>query len=539
MSNELVIGIDFGSDSVRALVVDPATGRELGQSVHPYSRWNKGLYSNAQENRFRQHPLDYIEGLEASVKGALHNAGNNAGSKIAGISIDTTGSTPCAVDRTGTPLALTDEFKDDPDAMFNLWKDHTAIAESEEINAHARNWGGEDFTRYSGGIYSPEWFWAKVLHTLRINKKIRNAAYSWIEHSDWMPFLLTGGKDLGKVISSRCTAGHKAMWHTAWGGYPSEAFFSSLDPLLSGLRNRLPPRTFTTDTPVGKISSYWADRLGISKDAVVGTGALDAHIGAVGGGIVPGTMVKVMGTSTCDMIIAESSGSIEKIVRGISGQVDGSIIPGYIGYEAGQSAFGDVYAWFNNLISWSHKGAETGSTDSILPALEKEAQNLPLNDSVIALDWFNGRRTPDNNPHAKGAVFGLTLSSSAPEIYRALIEATAFGSKAIMDRFISEGINIDTILAVGGVAKKSPFGMQIMADVLNKPIRVSSSQQTVAIGAAMFASVVCGFHTNIQQAQKVMSPGISDEYHPDPDKAVHYTSIYEKYRKLGNCTTDL
>ncbi len=538
MNDKLVMGIDFGTDSVRSVIVNAVTGEIRGQAVCPYTRWKEGLFCNPEQNRFRQHPLDYMEGLEITVREALNEAGPGTGENILGISVDTTGSTPCAVDREGIPLALKEPFKNDPDAMFILWKDHTAIEEAEAINTHARTWGGIDYTRYSGEIYSPEWFWAKILHTLRHNSKVRAAAWSWVEHSDWIPYLLTEG-ELSSMVRSRCTAGHKAMWHESWGGLPSEEFLVSLDPLLSGLRERLYTNTVPADVAAGKISAHWAKRLGINREAMVGSGALDAHIGAVGGGITPGTMVKVMGTSTCDMIISEKGADPDKIIQGISGQVDGSIIPGYTGYEAGQSAFGDVYAWYAGILSWGMEKGNSKTPGGILQQLDREAALIPPDSTVIALDWFNGRRTPDSNPHVKAMLTGLTLGTSAPKIYRALVESTAFGSKAIMDRFTKEKISIDTILAVGGVAEKSPFVMQIMADVLNKPIRIANSKQPVAIGAAMFASVIAGLHKNIQAAQQAMAPGTSAEYKPDSERAALYYQMYKKYQQLGNFSETL
>ncbi len=527
------MGVDFGSDSVRVLITDPVDGNELGEAVKRYPRWEREEYCSPAEDMFRQHPEDYIESLEICIAEALKNTGPDSGSLIAGITIDATGSTPCAVDREGMPLSMKDEFKNDPDAMFILWKDHTAVRESEEINNHAKNWGGTDFTRFSGGNYSPEWFWSKILHILRKNSRVRKAVWSWVEQSDWIPFLLTGGSDASRIFRSRCTAGHKAMWHESWGGLPSEDFLSTLDPLLSGLRERMYTETYTVDTQIGKISEYWSDRLGINPDAVVGAGALDAHIGAVGGGIVPGTMIKVMGTSTCDMIITEKNNTGEKPVAGISGQVDGSIIPGYTGFEAGQSAFGDVYAWFKNLLSWSAKDLPGFNSEAILPELEKEAAKLPVESRLVALDWFNGRRTPDGNPFVSGAITGLRLGDSAPAIYRALIEATAFGSKAILERFTESGVPVSSITAVGGIAKKSPLVMQILSDILNREINVLDSEQTVAAGAAMCASVVCGIHPEIPSAQKAMKPVVHKKYIPDPVHAEYYKEQYKEYIRLG------
>lgn len=532
------MGIDFGSDSVRAVVVDPRSGKELGQGVKKYPRWERGEFCDADKSMFRQHPEDYIESLEECVLQAMNTAGPGTGKRIAGISVDATGSTPCAVDKTGTPLSLTAGFKDDPDAMFILWKDHTAIKESEDINNHAKTWGGEDYTRFSGGNYSPEWFWAKVLHVLRTNEKVRLSAWSWVEQSDWIPYMLTGGNDVFKMYHSRCTAGHKAMWHEKWGGLPPEEFLTSLDPLLKGLRGQLYTETYTVDTPIGKISAHWAERLGINKDAVIGAGALDAHIGGIGGGIVPGTMIKVMGTSTCDMIITNRTDGDEEPVQGISGQVDGSIVPGFTGFEAGQSAFGDVYAWFRNLLTWALP-ADSPENDTILEKLEKEASLLRPESTVTALDWFNGRRTPDGNPHVSGAITGLRLGDSAPRIYRALIEATAFGSKAILDRFVEYGVPVERIIAVGGIAKKSRLVMQIMADVMNREIAVLESVQTVAAGAAMCASVVCGIHPTIPAAQKAMNPAVAEKYIPDTKRVEFYKKKYEAYKKLGDVIENL
>ncbi len=534
MKDRLVMGIDFGTDSVRTIILNALSGEIRGQAVHKYPRWEKELYCSPGQNQFRQHPLDYIESLEISVRRALHEAGPDTGRRIEGISIDTTGSTPCAVDKEGTPLALNERFKDDPDAMFMLWKDHSAIQEAEDINDLSRTWGGTDFTVYSGGIYSPEWYWAKILHTLKHNKNVRDAAVSWVEHCDWMPFLLTGGKNVSTMVRSRCSAGHKAMWHESWDGLPSEKFLSSLSPLLSGLRGRLYSETVTADVPAGRISEYWADRLGIHPGAVVGAGALDAHIGAVGGGIAPGTMVKVMGTSTCDMIISDPRTSSGNIVKGISGQVNGSIIPGFTGYEAGQSAFGDVYAWFKKLLEWPLERASLKGSDTLLQELEKEAEKLPPRSSVTALDWFNGRRTPDGNPKVTGTITGLKLGTGAPEIYRALMEATAFGSKAILDRFTENGIHVNDIIAVGGIAKKSPLVMQILADVMNREISVLTSEQTVAAGAAICASVVCGIHRDIPAAQKAMKPVVLKKYAPIPENAVVYEKSFRRYKALGN-----
>jgi L-ribulokinase len=343
-----VIGIDYGTDSVRALLVNAHTGAEVTQAVHYYQRWKTLQYCNAAKNQFRQHPLDHIEGLEATVR---HVAQKVPASQILGLAVDTTGSTPGPVTAEGVALGLLPEFADNPNALFVLWKDHTALAEAAEINHKARSWGGEDYTRFEGGIYSSEWFWAKIMHILRQDEAVARAAHSWMEHCDWLTLLLTGG-DLTSFKRSRCAAGHKAMWHASWGGLPSEAFLTHLEPKLTGLRNRLFDHTYTADQAAGILCSEWAQRLGLTTDTVVAVGSFDAHAGAVAGEIEAYSMVKVMGTSTCDIVVAPTAEVGSHLVAGICGQVDGSVIPGMLGLEAGQSAFGDLLAWFRNIVAW-------------------------------------------------------------------------------------------------------------------------------------------------------------------------------------------
>ena len=540
-----VLGLDFGTDSVRAIIVNTENGEEVGNGICYYSKWKKEMYCDPGNNMYRQHPDDYIEGMEMSIKQALKNAGENIKNSIRAISVDTTGSTPVAVNSHGIPLALLPGFEDNPNAMFLLWKDHTALKEAEEINELARNWNGVDYTKYEGGIYSSEWFWAKTLHVLREDKRVREAAFSWVEHCDWIPALLSGINDVYKIKRSRCAAGHKAMWHTEWDGLPSEEFLTRLDPLLKGLRERLYKETFTSDLPAGRLSPQWAAKLDLPENIVIGVGAFDAHLGAVGGQIKPYYLSKVMGTSTCDMLTVPAETFDNKLVRGICGQVDGSIIPGMIGMEAGQSAFGDVYAWFRDLLLWPIKNLpeEILSLDeshreelieamhnNIIKQLSEAAENIdPEISGVIAVDWLNGRRTPDADQRLRGAIGGLGLGTDAPGIFRALVEATAFGSKKIVDRFRDEGIRIDGVLALGGVAKKSNFVLQIVTDVLNMPVSVVRSEQTCALGAAMAASVVAGIHETFEIAQNAMGSGFEKEFRPRPDFAKKYETLYNKY----------
>lgn len=542
------IGLDYGTDSVRALIVDVEDGTEVAQAVFAYPRWKKEKYCNPSKNEFRQHPLDYLEGLEFTIAEALKNAPEGVAQQVVGISVDTTGSTPIAVDERGTPLALTAGFEENPNAMFVLWKDHSAINEANEINTLAKKWE-IDYTQFEGGIYSSEWFWAKVLHVIREDAGVLRAAYSWVEHCDWLPALLCGNTNPKILKRSRCAAGHKAMWHEAFGGLPSDEFLVTLDPLLSGLKDRLFKATYTCDVAAGNLSQEWADKLGLSTDVVVGVGAFDAHLGAVGAEIKPYYVAKVMGTSTCDMLIAPLEEVGDKLVNGICGQVDGSIVPGMLGLEAGQSAFGEIYAWFKKLLEWPVNTILEDTTlvnqetkqklideisDKLIAKLNEAAAQIPIDENnVVALDWMNGRRTPDANQELKGAIAGLSLGVDAPRIFRGLVEATAFGSKAINDRFIEEGIRIDGTIALGGVAKKSPFVMQVMADVLNMPIKVARSEQVCALGSAMMAAVAAGVYSTTSEAQEKMGGGIETEYFPIPDNVEKYKRLYQKYLSFG------
>ena len=538
-----VIGIDYGTDSVRALIADTAEGREVSSAVFYYPRWKAGKYCNPGASMFRQHPLDYLEGLEASVKMALSQAPEEVAENVVGISVDTTGSTPVAVDKNGTPLALLPEFAENPNGMFILWKDHTANKEAEEINTLAHRWD-MDFTKYVGGIYSSEWFWAKILHTLRVDETVRNAAFSWVEHCDWMSAVLQGDTNPLSMRRSRCAAGHKAMWHEAFAGLPSEAFLTQLDPLLAGIRERLYRHTYTSDIPMGNISTAWAQRLGLPEKVVVGVGAFDAHMGAVGAGIEPYSLVRVMGTSTCDMLIAPNEEVGNLLVRGICGQVDGSILPGMMGMEAGQSAFGDVYAWFQNLLAWPLRAfldedeAEK-MISGIIPALSEKAEVLPVTEyDAVALDWFNGRRSPDANHTLKAAITGLNLATDAPQLFKTLVEATAFGAKRIVERFQQEGVPIRQVIGIGGVSKKSPFVMQTLANILNMPIKIVQSEQACALGAAICAATAAGVYPTMAAAQAAMASAYDAEFQPQQDRVAVYEKLYQRYLALGGFVED-
>lgn len=532
-----VIGIDYGTDSCRALVVDAATGREAAQAVCPYPRWKQGLYCDARRQRYRQHPLDYLEALEGAVRRAVAAIPGDMPGTIRALAFDTTGSTPVLTDARGLPLALDPRFAEEPDAMFMLWKDHTAVSEAAEINAAAKR-AATDYTRYSGGIYSAEWVWAKALHVLRTNPAVAGAAYAWIEHCDWMSALLTGNTRPEEVLRGRCAAGHKGLWHEAWGGWPPASFFDGLHPGLGRFAERMSPQTHTAERVAGGLAREWASRLGLPEGIPVAVGAIDAHLGAVGAGIREGVLTRILGTSTCDIVVCPAERLGTKAVSGICGQVDGSVLPGLVGLEAGQSAFGDVYAWLRDLVMWSvrellpeHAGAE----DAVITRLSEEAARIdPADSPVVALDWFNGRRTPDANQLLAGAITGLTLGVQAPMIFRALVEATACGSRAIVERFASEGVEIRSILAVGGIAVKSPFVMQTLSDVLGMPIRVIRFDQACALGAAMCAAVAAGIYPSVEEAQTSMAVGEHVDYLPDPARCAFYDKQYERYTALGH-----
>ncbi|MBN2618497.1 MAG: ribulokinase, partial [Spirochaetales bacterium] len=423
-----------------------------------------------------------------------------------------------------------------------------AIKEAGEINDFAHNKSNIDYTKFVGGIYSSEWFWAKILHILRTNEDIRKDAYSWVEHTDWIPALLTGNTHPEKLKRFRCAAGHKGMWNEEFNGLPPNDFFKSIDPLLDGISDRIGSDTVTAEKPVGKISEEWASKLGLSPNVIIGGAAFDCHFGAVGGGISAYDMVKVIGTSTCDIVVAPKDEFGDKLISGICGQVDGSVIPDMIGLEAGQSAFGDAYAWFKNIIldpavklinnssilSESVKNNLIKEfSNSLIPLLTSEAQKLPVESSIIALDWINGRRTPDANQELTAGFMGLNISTTAYQMFKAVIDATAFGARSIQDRFTDHGVEIKRIIAIGGVSRKSPLVMQTLSDVLNREIIVCASDQACALGSCMFAAVAAGIYPSVEDASSAMSSGYDITYKPIPENVKIYKELYAKYKTFG------
>lgn len=543
--NKYAIGIDFGTNSVRALIVDIATGEEVGTFVHNYTRGTDGIILDDDPNFARQDPRDYIEGLEASVRGAILDAQGKPGfspEAVVGIGIDTTGSTPMPVDTEGVPLAFHEEFGGNPNAFAWLWKDHTSYAEADLITRKAHEYN-PDYTKYSGGVYSSEWFFSKVFHLGNTDSQVFDAAASFVEHCDWMTALLVGDTNPGTLLRSRCAAGHKAMWNAEWGGLPSQEFWSSLSPKLHGLIGKLYTDTDTADTRAGGLSAEWADRLGLPEGIAVAVGAFDAHTGAVGSGVKPGALVKILGTSACDMMVALPE-LVNAQIKGICGQVDGSIVPGMIGLEAGQSAVGDILAWYRDQVRWGAENlvpAELSSNANLsdyaksqaLEVLTQRASRLkPGQSGLLALDWHNGNRTILVDPNLTGLIVGLTLGTRPEEIYMALVEATAFGARVIMERIQEYGIPVEEVITGGGIAERSPFLMQIYADVTGRPMKVSRSGQTCALGSVMFGAVAAGEFGNVREAQSVMS-GLKDiVYTPDPERVKVYNRLYMLYRRL-------
>ena len=528
------IGLDYGTNSVRCLIVDVTNGNELGTAVYEYETGEAGIILDpADHNLARQNPVDYLKGIEVTVKAAIAEAKNAVkgfgADQIIGIGIDTTGSTPIPVDKDGTPLSMIDEFKNNPNACAWLWKDHTGHAEAAEITELAAKNNPEYLAR-CGGTYSSEWFFSKILHCLRTDPKVFDAAYTWAEHADWLPAVLTGTQAPDKLKRCRCAAGHKAMFNDDWGGYPEEKFLSKLDPKLGKLRKTLSNQTYAVDQVAGDLTDEWAAKLGLSAGIPVAMGAFDAHLGAVGSGIAPGTLVKIIGTSTCDMLVSESSRKLADI-PGICGIVEGSILPGFVGLEAGQSAVGDIFNWFVNYIQPG--GPEAGSHEALT---EKAAKLRPGQSGLLALDWNNGNRTVLVDQRLTGLLLGQTLHTRPEEIYRTLIEATAFGALTIINRFEEYGVKVSQVINCGGIAEKNPLLMQIYADATGREMKISRSAQSCALGACIAGAVVAGKasggHDSFADAQAAMC-GIKDvTYKPIAGNAKVYQQLYALYKQL-------
>jgi L-ribulokinase len=528
MSTKYTIGLDYGTNSVRALIVNVANGAEVAAAVWTYAHGTQGVVLSRDPNLARQHPADYLAGAETTIKQALATAKKNvkgfSPAQVIGIGVDTTGSTPLPVDKEGQPLVFQKKFANNPAALAWLWKDHTSVNEAAEITALAKKLRPQYLAK-CGGIYSSEWFWSKLLHCLRTAPAVFNAAHSWVELSDFVPASLTGTEHPDKLIAGVCAAGHKAMWNAKWEGYPDAEFLAKLDPKLAQLRARLTPRVHTIDRAVGGLTPAWAKKTGLTAGIPVAVGAFDCHLGAVGSGVTPGTLVKIIGTSTCDISVRENTAKLAD-VPGVCGIVDGSVLPGYFGIEAGQSAVGDLFNWWVNYIQphgekLSHR------------KLDEEALKLqPGESGLLALDWNNGNRTILVDQRLTGLLVGQTLYSTPAEVYRALVEATAFGALTIINRMEEYGVKISQIVNCGGIAEKSPLTMQIYADVTGRPMKLSRSAQTCALGSAIAAAVIAGAHKDYASAQKKMTGLKPKVYKPNAKNYAVYKEIYALYKEL-------
>jgi L-ribulokinase len=529
MKPSYTIGLDYGTNSVRTVIVNTGNGREVATAVYNYEHGTNGVILSRDPNLARQHPADYLAGAEITIKKAIQIARRTVRgfqpSQVVGIGVDTTGSTPLPVDNQGTPLAFDKRFAKNPAAMAWLWKDHTGVQEAAEITALARKLRPQ-FLAKCGGTYSSEWFWSKVLHCLRTAPDVFAAAHSWVELADYVPAALTGTNAPNQLTAGICAAGHKAMYNESWGGYPDAEFLGQLDPKFAELRSRLCPRVQAVDRAVGMLTADWAGKTGLSAGIPVAVGAFDAHLGAIGAGVGIGTLVKIIGTSTCDITVWPNNAKLAD-VPGLCGIVNGSVLPGYFGLEAGQSAVGDIFNWFVNYLQPG--GPKLGSHE----ALTNGAAKLrPGESGLLALDWNNGNRTILVDQRLTGLLLGHTLYTTPAEIYRALIEATAFGALTIINRLEEYGVKVEQVVNCGGIAEKNPLVMQIYADVTGRPMKISRSAQTCALGSAIAGAVVAGAYKDFASAQKAMTGLKPRVFKPNPEAHAVYRQLYALYRKL-------
>lgn len=521
------LGIDYGTNSVRALVVNCTSGEELGTGVVDYPSGKHGVLLDLRDHHLaRQHPGDYLFGLEKSVRLALAEAATKPGfvtEKIIGIGVDTTGSSPIPVDERNVPLALHKEWEENLAAQCWLWKDHTSHREAARITERAAR-ERPQFIAKCGNTYSSEWFWSKIWHCLNSAPEVFEAAYSWVELSDYIPSVLAGVNDPRAVKRGICAAGHKALYSEDWGGLPDQEFLAALDPKLAALRDRLYDKAYDATGAAGTLSREWAGKLGLREGIPIAIGEFDVHYGAIGSGVTEGVLVKVIGTSTCDCAVV-SLGKKVADIPGICGIVEGAILPGFYGIEAGQSAVGDIFKW------WVEGVCEGDA--SLHGKLSAEAAALrPGQSGLLALDWNNGNRTILVDPMLSGLLLGQTLHTTRAEIYLTLIEATAFGARAIIERLREYGVPIERVVCAGGIAEKNPLLMQIYADVTGCTMQIANSSQACALGSAVSAAVLAGVHQDFSSAQRAMTSLRPESYRPDAERQRVYDQLYALYRKL-------
>ncbi|MBI1754145.1 MAG: ribulokinase [Acidobacteria bacterium] len=526
------IGLDFGTNSCRALLVDLHTGEEKATEVFNYPSGQAGIITHPKDPHLaRQNASDYLLGIETTVRSVLAQAQDRDpafdAAYVVGLGIDTTGSSPMPIDDQGNPLSLDPRFKENPAACVWLWRDHTSFEEAGQITELAARIRPQ-YLAQVGGTYSSEWFWSKILHCRRAAPDVFDAAATWVEICDWLPAVLTGNQRPDKIVRGICSAGHKAMFNPKWGGLPDADFLGQLDPALATLRSRLFSEAHPADHLAGGLCPEWAARLGLRAGVAVAAGAFDAHMGAVGAGVAEGSLVKIMGTSTCDIMVWPNGQPLADI-PGVCGIVDGSVVPGYFGIEAGQSAVGDLFLWFVRNLAPDSLGADLDAKFKTLGELA--SQQAPGESGLLALDWNNGNRTVLVDARLTGLLLGQTLHTQPHEIYRALIEATAFGALTIIERIEEYGVPIREVVNCGGLAAKNAFLMQTYADITGRPMKIARSEQTPALGAALFGAMAAGAFPSIRKAQERLC-GIRKVYQPNPEAHAVYRRLYQLYRQL-------
>ncbi|MGZ8603888.1 MAG: ribulokinase [Actinomycetota bacterium] len=535
MATKYTVGVDFGTESGRAVLVDVATGEELATAVYPYSNGVIDRHLPPPDDDVLlepdwalQDPEDYLRTFQVTVPSVLERSGVDP-SDVVGIGVDFTACTMLPTTADGTPLCALAEWRRNPHAWVKLWKHHAAQPEADRINTLARERGEDWLPRYGGKI-SSEWFYSKALQILDEAPDLYVFADRLIEAADWVVWRLTGVE-----TRNSCTAGYKAIWSKRE-GFPDADYFAGLDPRFA---NVVQEKMSSAVTPIGEraggLTAEAAAWTGLVPGTAVAVANVDAHVSVPAATVTgPGRMVAVMGTSICHLAL----GATSAVVEGMCGVVEDGVIPGLFGFEAGQSGVGDIFAWFvDNAVPPEYHAAAAAEGVDVHTILEREAAALrPGESGLLALDWWNGNRSVLVDVDLTGLLVGATLSTRAPEIYRALIEATAFGTRVIVDAFEGAGVHIDEIVACGGLPDRNPLLMQIYADVTGREFRVAASSQTPALGSAMFAAVAAGAggggHDTIVDAADAMARLRPGGFHPNPEHRAVYDELYERYRAL-------
>lgn len=522
------IGLDYGTLSGRALLTDIATGEEVQTSVYdyPHAVMDEALPDGTKlgVDWALQHPRDYLDLLSETIPDVIEKSGVDP-ADIIGVGVDFTACTVLPVKKDGTPLCFLDPYKNKPNAYVKLWKHHAAQDKANRLNETAQRMG-EEWLKLYGGKISSEWLFPKVWQVLDESPNIYNAADYFIEAADWIVWQLTGVQ-----TRNSCTAGYKAIWNKQK-GYPHEDFFAALDPRM---RDIVSTKLSCPITPLGEkagaVTEAMAALTGLKEGTAVAIANVDAHVCVPAVKITgPGKMLAIMGTSTCHMIL----GDTEQAVPGICGCVEDGILPGYFGYEAGQSCVGDHFAWFTeNCVSAEyHEKARKEGKDIHVYLQEMMMEEKPGESGLLALDWWNGNRSVLVDVDLTGMMIGMSLQTRPEQMYRALVEATAYGTRKIIEAFEQNGIAVDAFYAAGGIAEKSPAIMQIYADIIRKPIRISGSAQGPALGSAIFGAVAGGGYDSVFEAAEHMGKLKDTCYTPIGENAAVYDKLYAEYDTL-------